>query len=673
MSPRSILLAATTLMSLALPIAAIAADAPAFGTYGFDTKGMDPTVDAADDFYGHANGGWDKATTIPADRSNFGMFTALDDLSRQRTREIVEAAAKVPGDKVGDLYTSFMDEAAANSKGLAPFQPWMKQIKAVKSGKQLARIMAGLQADGFAAGPFASYVSQDEKNPERYIVSLVQYGLGLPDREYYLKDDPALAKARTAYEAYLAQLLTLAGEQQAAARAKAILAFETELARNHWSRVDSRDSDKAYNIWSKSDFAQKAPGFDWTAYFGALGVSAQPQINLNQPSAISAGAKLFSTAPIATVRDYLLVHALNIAAPYLGKDLETAAFDFNQKTLNGTPEIEPRWKRGVDFVKGGMGEAVGKAYVAKYFPPEAKTEMDVLVKNIIAAMDRRLAGLDWMTQETKVQARAKLAAFTPKIGYPDRWRDYSALKVSRDDMFGNIVRVSRFEHDRQISKLGKPIDRGEWFMTPMEVNAYANPVMNEIVFPAAILQPPFFDPKADPALNYGAIGAVIGHEISHHFDDQGRKYDKNGALTDWWTKEDVTRFTALTDKLVAQYDAYEPLPGEKVNGKLTLGENIADLAGLTVAYEAWKLSLGGKDAPVVDGTNGEQRFYYGWAQIWRRKYREANLRQRLHTDPHSPSVQRAWVVRNLDPWYAGFAPKPDAKMYLPPEKRVKIW
>jgi putative endopeptidase len=653
--------------------AAVSNEKAQIGSFGFDEAGMDRSVDAGTDFYAFANGTWAKNTPIPADRSNYGAFTALDEMSQQRTREIVEAATKQPGNKVGDLYASFIDEAGADAKGMAPVKPMITKIKAMKTKADVAALAAEMSRAGIFYGPFAGYVGQDDKNPSNYIVSMFQSGLGLPDRDYYLKTDAEIVKTRTAYAAYLTKLLDLAGEPGAAPRAEAVMKFETELAKVQWTRIESRDSTKTYNKWARADFATKAPGFDWVTYMSGAGVAKQANFLVAQPSAFSAMAKLIGAAPMPVLRDYYLIHTLNGSAQFLSKPFVDAEFDFNTKTLNGAPQNRPRWKRGVDLVKTSMGEAVGEQYVAKYFPPEAKAEADKLVKNVIAAMDQRLAKLEWMAPQTKVAARAKLAAFTPKIGYPTRWRDYSALRIVRGDLFGNVIRANQFEWQRGLSKLGKPIDRSEWFMTPMEVNAYANPVMNEIVFPAAILQPPFFDPKADPAINYGGIGAVIGHEISHHFDDQGRKYDKNGALTDWWTDEDVKRFDALTGKLVAQYDAYEPLPGMKVQGKLTLGENIADLAGLTVAYDAYHKALGGAKAPMIDGFSGDQRFYLGWAQVWRRNYREANLRQRLLTDPHSPSIQRAWVVRNLDPWYGAFASNAGNGIALAPADRVRIW
>ena len=648
------------------------ADGPQYGTFGFDEAGMDRSIRPGVDFYGYANGTWTKTTPIPADRSNYGMFTVLDDLSTERSRGILEEAAKRPGSQIGDFYASFMDEKAADAAGIKPLTPYLAAIKAVKTPAQLATEMGVLRKNGINV-PFIFGVGQDDKAPEDYIVGARQGGLGLPDRDYYLKTDAEMAKTRTAYEAYLAQLLTLAGEPDAAARAAPIVAFETELAKVQWTRVDSRDSEKTYNKWQRADFAKAAPGFDWDAFLKASGIDGQQAFIVAQPSAFTGMAKVIAATPVAVLRDYMLVSTLNATAPYLSKPFVDADFAFNQTILSGTPQNQPRWKRGVTLVKDQIGEALGKDYVARYFTPETKAAADTLVKNVIAAMGMRIDGLTWMSAETKAKARAKLAAFTPKIGYPDKWRDYSALVVKRDDLVGNVLRANAFEWQRGLDKLGKPLDRGEWFMTPMEINAYANPTMNEIVFPAAILQPPFFDPKADPAVNYGGIGAVIGHEISHHFDDQGAKYDMEGRLADWWTPADVTAFKALTEKIVKQYDAYEPLSGKHVQGALTQGENIADLAGLTVAYQAYKISLGGKTAPVIDGFTGDQRFYLGWAQVWRRSYREANLAQRLLTDPHSPSIQRAWVVRNLDPWYDAFKPAPTDPLYLAPDARLRIW
>jgi putative endopeptidase len=645
----------------------------AYGTFGFDEVGMNRSVAAGDDFYEFANGAWAKKTEIPADRSNFGMFAVLDDLSQQRTREIVEAAAQIAGNKVGDLYTSFLDEKTVEAKGMTPLVPWLDKIKAIKTPQDLARVMVELNRAGLANVPFAGYIGQDDKQPDQYIAQLAQSGLGLPDRDYYLGDDEQLKGVRAAYVAYLEQLFTLTQQTDGKSRVAAVVAFETELAKGQWTRIESRDSTKTYNKWQRADFEKNAPGFEWGAFFAAAGTEKQPAFLVAQPSAFTAMAKLIAATPIAVLRDYLMLHTIDGAAPALSQAFVDASFNFHDKTLSGTPENEPRWKRAVGLVTGVMGEAVGEQYVAKYFPPAAKAEADKLVKNVIAAMDQRLANLAWMAPETRTAARAKLAAFTAKIGFPDKWRDYSSLSIVRDDLFGNTLRASEFEWRRQLAHLGQPIDRGEWGMTPMTINAYANPVLNEIVFPAAILQPPFFDPNADAAVNYGGIGAVIGHEISHHFDDQGRKYDKTGALKDWWTEQDIKQFEALTAQLVKQYDGYEALPGKKVQGSLTLGENIADLAGMTVAYDAYRMSLGGKEAPVINGFTGDQRFYLGWAQVWRRNYRPENLAQRLMTDPHSPSIQRVWVVRNLDAWYNAFAPKATEKLALPPEQRVRIW
>lgn len=657
-----------------VPHVACAADGgkPAYGGFGFDTQGMDKTVRPGDDFYAFANGGWAKNTPIPADRSNFGMFTVLDELSMSRSRAILDKAAEQSGSRIGDLYASFMDEKAIEAAGIAPLKPMLESIAALPHKAAVAAKMGDLVRQGISS-PFAVYVDQDDKNPDAYIAILRQGGLGMPDRDYYLKDDAALAKTRGEYKTYLARLLTLAGEQQADERAARIVAFETGLAQIHWTKVDSRDSTKTYNKWSRPDLDAKANGFDWGAYLKAAGLDQQQQFLVGQPSAFAGTAKAIEAAPLGVLKDYLLVAALNAYAPYLSKPFVEAEFGFNQTVLSGTPENSDRWKRGVTLVKNLVGEDLGQEYVKLHFTPETKAAADELVRNVIAAMGRRIDALSWMSPETKVKARAKLAAFTPKIGYPSKWRDYSALKIERGDLVGNAMRGNAFEWQHNLDKLGKPIDRTEWHMTPMEINAYANFGMNEIVFPAAILQPPFFDPNADPAVNYGGIGAVIGHEISHHFDDQGAKYDMNGRLSDWWTDEDVKKFAALTDRIVKQYDAYEPLPGLHVQGALTQGENIADLAGLTVAHEAYMMSLGGKPAPVIEGYTGDQRFYLGWAQVWRRSYREANLRQRLLTDPHSPSIQRAWVVRNLDPFYSAYEVKPGERLYLSPQDRVRIW
>jgi putative endopeptidase len=515
---------------------------------------------------------------------------------------------------------------------------------------------------------------QDLKNPNIYSVYVGQGGLGLPDRDYYLDTkNPKFAEVRTKYEAHVASMLRLGGYSEPEARAKAMVALETKVAGVQWSKVEERQIDKVYNPVKVEDLAKAYPGMEWTPLLATIGVANQKELIIANPSAIAGTAKLFASEPLEVWKDYLAYHMLDAAAAFLPKAFVDENFAFKGTVLSGQPENQPRWKRGVDLTTACLGEAVGKLYVTKYFPPEAKQQADQLVKNIIAAMDERLSKLTWMDPKTKEQARAKLAVFTPKIGYPSKWRDYSSLVIKRGDLLGNVMRVNEFSYQRELDKIGKPIDRTEWGMTPMTVNAYANPLWNEIVFPAAILQPPFFDPKADAAVNYGAIGAVIGHEISHHFDDQGRKFDKEGKLSDWWTPEDVKRFTALTDKVVKQYGEYEPLAGSHVNGELTLGENMADLAGINVALDAYHKSLDGKPAPVIDGFTGDQRFFLGFGQVWRGKYRDAALLQQITSNEHSPDFVRPNVVRNLDAWYTAFDVKAGEALYLTPENRIKVW
>ena len=668
--------AAVSAYGAARPYARHAATAttghPQYGTFGFDLAGMDRNVAPGDSFYRYANGNWDRTTEIPADRSNYGMFTVLDDLSRSRTRTILDQAARRPGSRIGDFYASFMNEAAADRAGITPLRPLLAEIHGIRDRSQWAAEL-GRNLRRNIRGPFGGGVDSDERIPTEMIMHLRQSGLGLPDRDYYLSDDAQLAQKRAAYQAYLAQLLTLAGEQGADQRAAAVLRFERGMAQVQWTRVQNRDEERTYNKWAMGDFARNAPGFDWSAYFREAGLAGQHNLLVAQPSAFTGTAHLIAETPQAVLNDYLMLRTIDSAAPYLSRNFVDAHFAFHGTVLNGTPQNEPRWKRGVSLVTGAIPDDLSRLYVQRYFPPAAKRAADALVQNVIAAMDERLQHLAWMAPETRERARGKLRAFTPKIGYPTFWHDYSSVRISRTNLVQNIMNASAWDWDFNLHKLGRPVDRREWGMTPMEINAYANPVWNEIVFPAAILQPPFFDPNADMAVNYGGIGAVIGHELSHHFDDQGSRYDEHGALHEWWTPQDRERFNALTAQLVAEYDAYEPLPGHHVQGALTLGENIADLAGLTVAYDAYHRALNGRPAPVLGGLTGDQRFYLGWAQVWRRKYREANLLQRLLTDPHSPSEQRAAVVRNLDPWYAAFHPAPGSALYLAPAQRVRIW
>ncbi len=644
---------------------------PEIGTFGFDTAGMDTSVDPSDDFFGYADGNWVKNTPIPADKASFGAFDTLQDLSEQRTRGILEEAGKDPKSKIGAAYAAYLDTAAIEAKGLAPIKPWLSHIKALQSKDGYAALVAEADRNGVGV-PFGSGVSQDAKDPNANIVGLRQAGLGLPDRDYYLSADPKLVAARTEYQAHIAKMFTLAGEPNAEARAKAIVDFETEIAKVHWTRIESRDADQTYNKTKVADLATMAPGFDFVTYFRKVGTPTDV-IVVGQPGAIKGEAALIGAAPIDVLKDQLLIRSLDAYADVLPKAFDDERFHMFGTVLGGTPQQPDRWKRAVTWTSSALTDDVSKIYVARYFPPATKAAIDVLVKNVIAAMDKRLDNLEWMSAETKVKAHAKLAAFVPRIGYPDKWHDYSALKIVPGDAFGNKLRANQWAQDWNAQKLGKPVFRWEWGLAPMTVNAQANPTLVAITFPAAILQPPFFDPNADAAVNYGAIGAVIGHEMSHHFDDQGSKFDAEGRLTKWWTDADVAAFKQRTGQLVAEYDAYEPLPGMHVKGGLTLGENTADLAGLSAALDAYHTALGGKPAPVIDGFTGDQRFYLAFAQVWRRSHREQDLRNRLLTDPHAPAQQRAWIVRNLDAWYAAFNPKPTGKLYLTPDQRVRIW
>ncbi|WP_306601408.1 M13 family metallopeptidase [Geothrix sp. 21YS21S-2] len=660
--------------------AAATASRPVYGTFGFDTAGMDRTVAPGDDFGRFASGTYIRNLAIPADRADSGMFALLRDLSQKQTRDIVEAQARLKGAKagsearkVGDFYATFMDEAAIEAKGLAPLKPTLDAIQAIDDRARLATYFGEATRQGMRM-PLGLRIGQDMKDPGIMSVSVGQGGLGLPDRDYYLDTkNPKFEGIRVKYVAHIATMLRLAGFGDAEARARGIFGLEAKIAATHWTRVQQRQREKLYNPTPAAELETAYPGVGWASLLAAAGVQDQKVIIVSNPSAVAGEGRLMATEPLETWKDYLAFHALEGAAQCLPKAFVEEAFAFHGKVLAGQPEDQPRWKRGVDMTSRVLGEAVGKLYVAKYFPPEAKRQMDVLVRNVIQAMDQRLADLAWMDPATKAEARAKLARFTPKIGYPDTWRDYSTLEIRRGDALGNLRRAAEFQYQRQLDKIGKPIDRSEWNMTPMTVNAYANPAWNEIVFPAAILQAPFFDPKADPAVNYGGIGVVIGHEISHHFDDQGRKYDKDGKLSDWWTPEDVKRFTALTDKVVRQYAAYEPLPGTHVNGELTLGENMADLAGINVAFDAYHASLQGKPAKVLGGFTGDQRFFLGFAQVWRSKYRDEALLNRVTTDPHTPGFLRPNVARNLDAWYQAFGVKEGQKLYLAPPDRLKVW
>jgi putative endopeptidase len=668
------LLAATALVGAAATAQQASTSAPraghaALGTFGIDTPGMDPSAVPGDDFNDYVNGTWEKNTSIPADKANISSFDKLQDMSRERTRGILEAAARQPGSKIGDAYATYLDTAAIEARGLAPIRPWMTRIAALSDKAGYAALVAEADVNG-VGGPFSAGVSQDSRDPEHYALRMGQSGLGLPDRDYYL--DAKLAAKKQAYQDHVAKMFALAGEADAATRAAALVAFETQIAAASWDRIKNRDSDLTYNKMSVADLQRSAAGFDFAAYFKGIGTPVDTVI-VGQPDAVAKIAALIGATPLQVLKDQLLLRSLDGYASVLPKAFDDERFHMYATVIADVPEQQARWKRAVDYTGSILTDEVSKPYVARYFPPATKAAMDKLVANVIAAMNARIDKLDWMTAETKVKAHAKLAAFTPRIGYPSQWRDYSALKIVRGDAFGNELRANQWSHNYNITKLGKPIYRWEWGMTPMTVNAQANPTLVAITFPAAILQPPFFDPNADPAVNYGAIGAVIGHEMSHHFDDQGSKYDVQGRLAKWWTDADVAAFKARTDKLVQQYDAYEPLPGYHVKGGLTLGENTADIAGLLASLDAYHASLRGKPAPVIAGTTGDQRFFLGYAQVWRRKHREGDLRNRLLTDPHAPAAQRVMTVRNMDAWYDAYAVKPAQKMYLPPEQRVRIW
>jgi putative endopeptidase len=683
--------AAAVLACASLSAAALAADIPAasptalpadltkaprMGTWGFDLAGRDLSVKPGDDFFKFANGAYMEKLVIPSDRTGWGSFNALRELSDARSRALIEkAAADKTGSgearQIGDLYASFMDEAKVESLGAKPLAPYLAAIKAETNRDQIAERMGHAQTT-FGYSFFGSFVGQDAKDTSRYALYMGTSGLGLPDRDYYLTEQFAAKKA--AYRAYVAQMLKLAGWPDADKQADAILAMEEAIAKVSWTKVDERDPDKTWNPTAVADLSKLAPGFNWSAYFKGAGLGDVKTVIVGQPSAFTAIAKIYSETPIETLKAWQAFGVIDQAAPFLSKAFVDANFEFRAQTLLGQPAQRDRWKRGVTLVGNQLGEAVGKVYVEDYFPPESKAKMKELVEDLRAAMKIRIQNLDWMSPATKEKALAKLAAFNVKIGYPDKWRDYSKLVIKSDDLVGNVDRAQQFQWAYDVGKLNGPVDRQEWGMFPQTVNAYYDPTMNEIVFPAAILQPPFFDPDADPAVNFGGIGAVIGHEMSHGFDDEGRKFAADGSLTDWWQPQDAAKFEVQARKLSALYSSFEPLPGARVNGDLTMGENIGDLGGVLIAYDAYKLSLGGKEAPVIDGLTGDQRFFLAFAQIWRAKSRDDALRQRLVSDPHSPDYYRViGTLRNVDAWYAAWNVQPGDKMYVAPADRVRIW
>ena len=657
------------------PAPVVEATAPS----GLDLAGFDRSMRPQDDLYRFGGGAWLKATPIPADKSNYGTFTRLADDAEATIRDLIEALAQRPDlpmgstdQKIGNFYSAYMDVEQIESVGLQPLVAPLSRIAVMQTTRDVVRYMGAAQRLG-VAHPIAFYVTPDARESSRYIAALYQNGLTMPDRDYYLDPDAKYVAFRGAFTRYVEELLTAAGEADAADAARRVAALETRIAEYHWTKVQNRDPIKSYNKLTLAELRKLAPAIDWSAMLEGLGATPSA-INVRQPSFVAGLGKLVRSVPVADWRLYFKFRLLDEYAPYLAARFDTLHFAFHKRTLQGTTAQPPRWQRAVQTMGGVMGELLGQKYVEREFSAADKARVQALVGNLLAAFGSSIEQLEWMGPETRAAAKAKLAKISVKIGYPDVWRDFSALVVSGSDLIGNLRRASEFEINRQLNRIGRPVDRTEWFMTPQTVNAYYSPNLNEIVFPAAILQPPFFDAQADDAVNFGGIGAVIGHEISHAFDDQGRQYDGDGNLRDWWTFDDGVRFKQRASQLVAQYGTFTVLDGQKLNGELTLGENIGDLSGLAVAFKAYQLSLGGAPAPVIDGFTGPQRFFLGWAQVWRRQYRDEELLRRVLTDPHSPSEFRAnGTASNLDAFQEAFDLQPGDRLYRAPEERVKIW
>lgn len=644
---------------------------------GIDRAGMDFGVRPQDDFFAYANGTWIKETVIPADQSGWGSFQILSEAGLDQLQTIIQDVADSSDDaktaKIGDFYNAYVDLERVNELGISPVADLLTQIDAVSSHTQVVEFFATTNELGID-GPFNFRIGQDVKSPDNYILITWQSGLGLPDRDYYFDESERGMELRTKYVNFIADLLSLSDYTDAKAAAERIMAVETQLAEHHWDKVDNRDPIKRYNKVSGEELAAMLANFDTNVFFNGVGTGVQDYVIVSQPSFVAAFNDLFPTVPVDTWKEYLRLQVLTAYANVLSQNFVDVNFDFFSKTLRGNEEQRPRWKRAINAINGSLGELLGQLYVEKHFPPEAKTRMMTMVNNLVLAYEESISNLEWMSDETKVKALDKLSKFTPMIGYPDKWRDYSELQISADDLVGNIRRARTFNHYRQVDKLGSPIDRSEWFMPPQRVNAYYNPPMNQIVFPAAILQPPFFVFDAEDARNYGGIGLVIGHEIGHGFDDQGSKYDGDGNLANWWTDEDRRRFEERTNMLVEQYNAFEPLPGFFINGKLTLGENIGDLGGASIALRAYEMSLDGKESPIIDGMTGKERFFLGMAQIWRAKYRDEVVELRVKNDPHSPAYYRVnGVVPNINEFYETFDVNEGDAHYLPKEERVVIW
>ncbi len=656
--------------------------------HGIQIANMDRSVNPGDNFYLYANGDWIKRTTIPNDRASVGVFSALDDLSNKRTAALIEEIAKsnaTPGSpqrKIADLYHSYVNEDAIQAKGLAPIEPHLETIAAISDKQELAYALgASMRADVdplnntnfHTPNLFGLWSAPDFNDSAHYAAYLLQGGLQLPDREYYLSDVEQMRKARTEYQAHVAAMLKLAEFKDAAARASRIIDLEHKIAETHTSLADNEDIHKADNPWKQTDFTIKAPGLDWNEFFRGAELSNQAKFIVWQPAAFTGESKLVASEPLAVWKDWLAYHLIESYAGVLPKPLEAERFAFFGKELTGVSEQRPRWQRGVFVVNALLGDDVGRLYAQKYFSPAAKAQGEAMVGNIVEAFRKRIDALTWMNPATKTEAKAKLSSLYVGIGYPESWHDYSGLGIKTDDIFGNVWRGSLFKYHYALGRLGKNVDRKEWSMEPQTVNAVNLPLQNALNFPAAILQPPFFDPEAPAAVNYGAIGSIIGHEISHTFDTEGSTFDAAGALRNWWTPEDLKHFDEATAKLVAQYDSYKPFPDLSVNGKQTIAENIADLGGISASYDGYHASLGGKPAPEQEGFTGDQQFFIAFGQNWGNKIRDAALRQRVMTDPHAPAQYRADTVRNVDAWYAAFDVKPGETLYLAPPDRVRIW
>jgi len=663
-------------------------DAKPMGPWGFDLTGMDRSVKPGDDFAEFASGNWMKTTKIPEDKGRYGGFDILRDLSDRRVlkllMEIQQTSSTLPAEasaesadrvKLAGLFASYLDQAAVEKKDAGPIQPMLTLIRGISTPRDMAAFMGSSMGTLAGGGSlFSAHVGADEKNPGYNVLEISQSGLGLPDREYYLK--PIYARQKERYQQYVEQMLGMIGWDDPKGSAQKIVEMETRLAEAHWTRAENRNPNATYNPMTIAALSDYAPGFDWQMMLDAAGVGSAPKVIVTQNTAMPKIAGIFAQTPLSTLQAWQAFKVVDEAAPLLSSRFSDANFEFRSKFLNGTPQQRDRSKRAASFVESVMGEAVGREYVARYFTPEAKAKAEALVADIQTAMRNRISKTQWMSPETKARALAKMDKFTVKIGYPSKWRDYSMLIVDPTDLFGNAARARRFDYAYRVSKLGQKVDKSEWGMTPQTVNAYYNGTNNEIVFPAAILQPPFFDPNADAAINYGGIGAVIGHEITHGFDDQGRKSNGDGMLSDWWTPDDAKKFDAQAARLGAQYEAFDfpTVPGSHINGKNTMGENIADLGGILNAVDAYRIHLAGKPAPVLDGFTGEQRVFLGWAQVWRSLTRDAALKQQLATDPHSPGSIRAFApLRNVDAWYEAFDIKPGDKEYVAPEDRVRIW